>query len=166
MVHQRYQLQVLYQGKHCLPIPVAAAAFCHCCQALSEVLPSVAAKKTEKGGYMILRPDSGDPLDAVLAALRAAEKVFGADVNKKGYKVPRGCGVIQGDGIDYSTLSRLLDGIIDAGYSIEVTFLYSAIRSCQGRHASNYVHWLNLTDTHPGFPSFNHQIARRFRLSL
>ena len=90
-------------------------------QALSEVLPAIAAKQIEKGGYIILRPDSGDPLDAVLAALRAAEKVFGADVNKKGYKVPRGCGVIQGDGIDYNSLKRLLDGIIDAGYSIEVS---------------------------------------------
>ena len=117
------------------------------------MLPSVAAKKIEKGGYMILRPDSGDPLDAVLAALRAAEKVFGADVNEKGYKVPRGCGVIQGDGIDYSTLSRLLDGIIDAGYSIEVTFLQSAMRSCQGHNASHYVHWLIRLDTHVRFLS-------------
>ncbi|KAK9865476.1 hypothetical protein WJX84_011030 [Apatococcus fuscideae] len=90
-------------------------------KALSEVLPAVAAKKTEKGGYMILRPDSGDPLEAVLAALRAAEKVFGVDINKKGFKVPRGCGVIQGDGIDYDSLSRMLDGIIEAGFSIEAT---------------------------------------------
>ena len=36
---------------------------------------------------MVLRPDSGDPVEAVLAALKAAEKVFGADVNTKGYKV-------------------------------------------------------------------------------
>ena len=70
---------------------------------------------------MILRPDSGDPLEAVLAALRAAEKVFGVDINKKGFKVPRGCGVIQGDGIDYDSLSRMLDGIIEAGFSIEVS---------------------------------------------
>ena len=90
------------------------------------MLPAIAAKQIEKGGYLILRPDSGDPLEAVLAALRAAEKVFGADVNEKGYKVPRGCGVIQGDGIDYDSLSRLLDGIIAAGFSIEVRFLLSS----------------------------------------
>ena len=89
------------------------------------MLPAIAAKKIEKGGYLILRPDSGDPLEAVLAALKAAEKVFKADVNKKGFKVPRGCGVIQGDGIDYNSLKKLLDGIIAAGFSIEV------ISSCQ-----------------------------------
>ena len=27
------------------------------------------------GGFMVLRPDSGDPVEAVLMALRAAEKV-------------------------------------------------------------------------------------------
>ena len=56
-------------------------------QALSEVLPSVAEKKVGKGGFMVLRPDSGDPVEAVLEALKAAEKVFGADLNGKGYKV-------------------------------------------------------------------------------
>lgn len=37
-------------------------------------------------------------------ALRAAEKVFGATVNSKGYKVVTGAGVIQGDGINLDTL--------------------------------------------------------------
>ena len=57
-------------------------------QALSEVLPAVAQRKLARGGFMILRPDSGDPVEAVLLALDAAEKVFGVDVNRKGYKVP------------------------------------------------------------------------------
>ena len=64
--------------------------------ALSEILPTVAAKKLAKGGFMVLRPDSGDPVQTVVLALRAAEKVFGCDVNSKGFKVPRGCSVIQG----------------------------------------------------------------------
>ena len=38
---------------------------------------------------------AGDPTDVVLAALVAAERAFGADVNTKGFKVPRGVGVIQ-----------------------------------------------------------------------
>ena len=38
---------------------------------------------------------AGDPTDVVLAALVAAERAFGADVNAKGFKVPRGVGVIQ-----------------------------------------------------------------------
>ena len=64
--------------------------------ALSEILPTVAAKKIAKGGFMVLRPDSGDPVQTVVLGLRAAEKVFGCDINSKGFKVPRGCSVIQG----------------------------------------------------------------------
>jgi nicotinamide phosphoribosyltransferase len=64
-------------------------------QALSEVLPAVAEKKVGAGGFMVLRPDSGDPVEAVLMALRAGEAVFGVTVNAKGFKVPNGWGVIQ-----------------------------------------------------------------------
>ena len=61
-----------------------------CVQALSEVLPTIERRKAEKGGFMVLRPDSGDPVEAVLMALEAGEKVFGVDTNALGYKVPRG----------------------------------------------------------------------------
>lgn len=49
----------------------------------------------------------------------AAEKVFGADVNKKGFKVIRGCGVIQGDGVSYKSLGQILDAVVAAGYSAQ-----------------------------------------------
>ncbi len=62
-------------------------------QALSEVLPSVAQAKVGAGGFMVLRPDSGDPVEAVIMALEAAEKVFGVDVNEKGFKSPKGAHV-------------------------------------------------------------------------
>ena len=64
--------------------------------ALSAILPTVAAEKLAKGGFMVLRPDSGDAVQTVVMGLRAAEQVFGCDVNAKGFKVPRGCSVIQG----------------------------------------------------------------------
>jgi hypothetical protein len=169
----------------------AACAACAVPQALSEVLPSVASRKLQRGGYMILRPDSGDPTEAVLMvrhasraarthththtradasgptcmrgtplagtvaagfealqrgrrvsrharcaagrrrsavhtamwalsswhatlvagrhaqALHAAEKVFGSEVNGRGFRVIKGCGVIQGDGIDLDTLAKI-----------------------------------------------------------
>ena len=55
--------------------------------ALEKVLPSVASLKTEKGGFLVLRPDSGNPVEVVLQALRAADSIFGSDTNEKGYKV-------------------------------------------------------------------------------
>ncbi|KAF8927275.1 hypothetical protein BGZ47_002241 [Haplosporangium gracile] len=88
-------------------------------KALDTVLPEVASFKLEKGGFLVLRPDSGDIVESVLMGLRAAEKVFGADVNKKGFKLIRGCGVIQGDGVSYNSLGRILDAVLAAGYSAQ-----------------------------------------------
>ncbi|MEW5302022.1 MAG: hypothetical protein WDW36_004834 [Sanguina aurantia] len=88
-------------------------------RALAEVLPSIAARKVGKGGYMVLRPDSGDPTEAVLMALAAADKVFGSDLNGKGFKVIRGCGVIQGDGIDITNMAKIAQAIQDAGFSAD-----------------------------------------------
>jgi nicotinamide phosphoribosyltransferase len=38
--------------------------------ALSQVLPSVASTKVAKGGFLVLRPDSGDPTLVVMQALQ------------------------------------------------------------------------------------------------
>lgn len=38
---------------------------CHCC-CWYQVVPVVAQKKVEAGGFWVLRPDSGDPVDVVL----------------------------------------------------------------------------------------------------
>jgi len=74
--------------------------------ALDEVLPRVAPFLKQKGGTMILRPDSGDPIEVVLAGLSAAHKCFGHRVNGKGYKVINHSRVIQGDGINYEVVKR------------------------------------------------------------
>ncbi|KAG0265950.1 hypothetical protein DFQ27_000258 [Actinomortierella ambigua] len=88
-------------------------------RALDKVLPAVAAFKLSQGGFLVLRPDSGDIVDSVLMGLLAAEKVFGATVNHKGYKVIQGCGVIQGDGVSFETLKRILEAVLKAGYAAQ-----------------------------------------------
>jgi nicotinamide phosphoribosyltransferase len=40
--------------------------------ALEKVLPSIKSAKVGKGGYLVLRPDSGDPVDAVLLVCACA----------------------------------------------------------------------------------------------
>ncbi len=52
-------------------------------------------------------PASTAPCSLRPQALEAAEKVFGSVVNSKGFKVIPGCGVIQGDGIDLSTMEKI-----------------------------------------------------------
>lgn len=68
---------------------------------LTKVLPKIKDAKLERGGFMTMRPDSGDPCEAVLLGLQKGEKVWGADTNEKGYKMLKGAGVIQGDGMTY-----------------------------------------------------------------
>ena len=38
--------------------------------ALEQVLPAIASYKQQQGGFLVLRPDSGDPVEVVLQALR------------------------------------------------------------------------------------------------
>jgi nicotinic acid phosphoribosyltransferase len=90
---------------------------------LNNILPQIAEKKKKAGGHFVLRPDSGDPVEAVLMGLEAAEKAFGADTNKLGFKVVRNASVIQGDGINCTSLHRILDAVLSAGFSAQsVTF--------------------------------------------
>ncbi|ORX70899.1 nicotinamide phosphoribosyltransferase [Linderina pennispora] len=88
-------------------------------RALAEVLPAVKQKKLERGGFLVIRPDSGDQVEAVLLGLRAADKVFGSARNSKGYKVISGASVIQGDGVTPESLERILAAVLDAGFSAQ-----------------------------------------------
>jgi nicotinamide phosphoribosyltransferase len=85
--------------------------------ALYTILPTVADQLKKKGGVMVLRPDSGDPVEAILEALKAGEAAFGADVNSKGYKVLRGIAAIQGDGINHEVVVKIIDAVLKAGFS-------------------------------------------------
>lgn len=85
--------------------------------AIFNILPKVAPEMKAKGGVMVLRPDSGDPVEAIIDALKAGEAAFGATVNSKGFKVLNGVAAIQGDGIDHKVVIKILDAAIAAGYS-------------------------------------------------
>ncbi|GBF95014.1 nicotinate phosphoribosyltransferase [Raphidocelis subcapitata] len=78
---------------------------------------AAALAEVAAGGYMVLRPDSGDPVEVVLMALRAADSVFGSTVNSKGFKELKGVGVIQGDGINLATIKDILSAVLAEGYS-------------------------------------------------
>ncbi|XP_008566103.1 PREDICTED: nicotinamide phosphoribosyltransferase isoform X5 [Galeopterus variegatus] len=57
---------------------------------------------------LIIRPDSGNPLDTVLKVLDILGKKFPVTENSKGYKLlPPYLRVIQGDGVDINTLQEI-----------------------------------------------------------
>jgi nicotinic acid phosphoribosyltransferase len=88
-------------------------------RALYKVVPSLKEEKNAQKGLWVLRPDSGDPVEAIMKALDAGEKAFGATVNKKGFKVLNGIAVIQGDGIGKDVVKKILDSALAAGYSAQ-----------------------------------------------
>lgn len=80
-------------------------------------------RKEEKakggGGFFVVRPDSGDPTEAVLSGLEACARHFGSEVNSKGFTVIRGAGVIQGDGVTLSKIEEILAEVLEKGFSAE-----------------------------------------------
>ncbi|XP_061428898.1 nicotinamide phosphoribosyltransferase-like isoform X1 [Lethenteron reissneri] len=91
----------------------------HACRELwGRELRTLVEERSLVGGQLLIRPDSGDPADTVLKVLNILGKAFGTMVNEKGYKMLPDClRIIQGDGIDISSLKRVLDAVENAGWS-------------------------------------------------
>jgi nicotinamide phosphoribosyltransferase len=74
----------------------------------------------QRDGTLVIRPDSGDPPTIVCKILDILGEQFGAPENDKGYKVldPH-VRIIQGDGIDFAMLGKILSAMQDAGWSAD-----------------------------------------------
>lgn len=77
-------------------------------------------KVLERDGVLVVRPDSGYPPDVVVKVLGILGDAFGCPENAKHYKVlnPK-VRVIQGDGIDYGMLKRILEVMSMQGWSAD-----------------------------------------------
>lgn len=71
-------------------------------------------------GVLVVRPDSGDPPVVVVEVLERLGQAFGTTINAKGYRVlhPK-VRVIQGDGIDFTMLRKILEALQAAGWSAD-----------------------------------------------
>jgi len=71
-------------------------------------------------GKVVIRPDSGDPVEVNRALIKALWEKFGGSTNEKGYKVldPH-IGLIQGDGIDYEMIGKILEMLKAEGFSAD-----------------------------------------------
>jgi nicotinamide phosphoribosyltransferase len=77
-------------------------------------------KVLARDGVLVVRPDSGYPPDIVLDVIQTLGDKFGYITNEKGYKVlnPK-IRVIQGDGVDYSTIDLILTKLKMFGWSAD-----------------------------------------------
>lgn len=75
---------------------------------------------TSVGGTLVVRPDSGDPVETPLKALDILWQRFGGSVNAKGYRVlsPH-VRLIQGDGMNPVSIEVLVTSMIERGFSVD-----------------------------------------------
>lgn len=77
-------------------------------------------KVISRQGTLVVRPDSGEPLPIILQTFEGLWEKFGGETNAKGYKVLAPCvRVIQGDGVNFHSISQIVKGINDAGWSMD-----------------------------------------------
>jgi len=71
------------------------------------------------GGTLVIRPDSGTPVEVVLKCLRILEDKVGMTKNMKGYKqLPPYFRIIQGDGVNRDSINEILSEMLRHKYSV------------------------------------------------
>jgi nicotinamide phosphoribosyltransferase len=63
----------------------------------------------DSGATVVIRPDSGDPLEVVPKCAQILSYHFGSTLNEKGYKVLNNIRLIQGDGVDHESIEGILN---------------------------------------------------------
>jgi nicotinamide phosphoribosyltransferase len=73
----------------------------------------------ESGATLVIRPDSGNPADVVEKCARLADKAFGSLMNRHGFKVLNHVRLIQGDGVNQTSIGEILERLKRVGFSAE-----------------------------------------------
>jgi nicotinamide phosphoribosyltransferase len=71
----------------------------------------------KRGGFFVVRPDSGKPSKIVETCLKILDEYFGHTLNEKGYKILNHVRILQGDGIDHETIEEILYWADVSGFS-------------------------------------------------
>ncbi len=69
------------------------------------------------GATLVIRPDSGEPIEVVSKCLSLINDKFGSTVNTKGYRVLNNVRLIQGDGINPKSIEQILHRTNSEGFS-------------------------------------------------
>ena len=71
----------------------------------------------DSGATIVIRPDSGEPIEVVSKITHILADKFGTTTNSKGYKVLKNVRVIQGDGVNEQSVHEILQRLKDEGFS-------------------------------------------------
>jgi nicotinamide phosphoribosyltransferase len=73
----------------------------------------------DSGATVVIRPDSGDPVEVNRRLIEILGDKFGYTVNSKGFKVLNNVRLIQGDGINELTVRSILGAFMAMGWSAD-----------------------------------------------
>jgi nicotinamide phosphoribosyltransferase len=73
----------------------------------------------DSGATLVIRPDSGNPADVVEKCAYLLDNAFGSTLNRRGFKVLQHVRLIQGDGVNQSSIGEILARLKNAGFSAE-----------------------------------------------
>lgn len=71
----------------------------------------------DSGATIVIRPDSGEPVEVVSRVAQILGEKFGTTVNSKGYKVLKNVRIIQGDGVNEQSINEILTSLKNLGFS-------------------------------------------------
>jgi nicotinamide phosphoribosyltransferase len=71
----------------------------------------------DSGATIVIRPDSGEPVEVVSKVAQILGEKFGFEINSKGYKVMKNVRIIQGDGVNQTSIRAILQRLKDEGFS-------------------------------------------------
>lgn len=86
--------------------------------AVNNLWPQLSEKVKQTGSTIVVRPDSGHPINTPVDVVEALANAVGTTVNSKGYKVlPNHFRVIQGDGVNADSIAQILQVLKAKGFS-------------------------------------------------
>ncbi len=72
------------------------------------------------GGTLVIRPDSGDPVETPIRVIAKLYDLFGGTVNAKGFKLLNpAIRVLQGDGMTLNSIGTLMNRLIEDGWAVD-----------------------------------------------
>jgi len=80
--------------------------------------PRIVAKVKASGAKVVIRPDSGNPVDIIMWTLEKLAAAYGSTVNDAGYwQIDASIGLIYGDGINETTIREILNAMDKDGWA-------------------------------------------------
>ena len=71
----------------------------------------------DSGATIVIRPDSGEPVEVVSKVAQLLGEKFGYEINSKGFKVLKNVRIIQGDGVNQNSIRAILQRLKNEGFS-------------------------------------------------